>query len=481
MAQKVLWRPQEGPQTHLIECPVEEVFFGGARGGGKTEGSLGDWIQHSSTYREAAIGVFFRRTTKQLEEVIARARTLFIPLGATFREQPHEFTMPGGARLKFRYLDRDSDADEYQGHSYTRIYVEEATNFPSQDPINKLRACLRSAAGVPVGIRLTGNPGGPGHGWVKARYIDPAPRGYKIICETFTSPFDRSVITTERVFIPSRLSDNPLLLRNDPRYVARLQQQGSAQLVSAWLKGDWDVILGAFFDEFDSNRHVLGMEWFSHIPLGATKFRSFDWGYAKPFSAGWYAVSDGTWGLPAGALLKYREWYGSPGTPNVGLRMDAESVGQGIKSREERENVNYGICDPQCFVRDGGPSIAERMLKSGVLFRAGDRRRKAGWDQMHHFLKGRDALPLLYFLECCEASIRTIPTLQHDEADSEDLDTESEDHAADETRYAVMSRPYIGKTAGVSSIQYPKTPDQMTINELIANHARLKKQQENRL
>jgi hypothetical protein len=141
--QQVIWQPQEGPQTALIECPVFEVFYGGARGGGKTEGSIGDWLEHSSAHGAGAIGIFFRRKLVQLAEVIARTQQLFPRLGAKYNTQSKTWTMANGARLKFAYLERDSDAEEYQGHSYTRVYVEELTNFPSPGPINKLRATLR--------------------------------------------------------------------------------------------------------------------------------------------------------------------------------------------------------------------------------------------------------------------------------------------------------------------------------------------------
>jgi hypothetical protein len=159
---KIIWSPQLGPQTDLVSCPVFEVFYGGARGGGKTEGSIGDWISHSSEFGENAIGLFVRRKLTQLSEVIARTKQLFNKLGAKYNEQKKEWTMPNGARLKFAYLERDSDAEEYQGHNYTRVYVEEATNFPFPEPIMKLKATLRSTAGVRCGMRLTGNPGGTG-------------------------------------------------------------------------------------------------------------------------------------------------------------------------------------------------------------------------------------------------------------------------------------------------------------------------------
>lgn len=478
MAAIVIWQPQAGPQTDLIRCPVFEVFYGGARGGGKTEGSIGDWLEHSNTYGQWATGVFFRRKFKQLEQVVARTRQLFPQIGAKYNEQKAEWIMPGGASLKFRYLERDSDAQEYQGHSYTRVYVEEATNFPTPAPINLLRGTLRSAQGVPVGMRLTGNPGGPGHHWVKARYITPDPRGWKILQEEFVGMQGEKLIL-ERVFIPSKISDNALLYVNDPYYIARLRQAGSEALVKAWLEGDWDLVDGAFFDCWQAGKHILPAAiWEKRISRYALRFRSYDHGYAKPFSVGWYAVSDGTWGLPEGSLIKYREWYGSDGKPNNGLRLTVDLVAKGVISREwipdpddgqlVREPVQYGVADPSIFVRDGGPSIMETQLANGVSWRRADNKRIPGWAEMRRRLVGVNGRPLLYFLSTCDDSIRTIPTLQCDETDPEDLDTEGEDHAADETRYACMSRPWTEFEPAEETVQYPKLPSEMTINELIA-------------
>src|SRR6185436_9022974 len=169
----VLWEAQAGPQAALVSCPVFEIFYGGARGGGKTDGVLGEWLGHADRYAENAIGLMIRRERTQLIEAIERSRQLYAPLGARFHEQDKMWRFPNGARLRFAYLEHDADAEAYQGHSYTRVYVEEIGNFPSPAPIMKLMATLRSAKGVPVGFRATGNPGGPGHGWVKDRYIDP--------------------------------------------------------------------------------------------------------------------------------------------------------------------------------------------------------------------------------------------------------------------------------------------------------------------
>lgn len=470
-ARQIIWQPQVGPQTALLQCPVFEVFYGGARGGGKTEGSIGDWLQHSDLYGVDAIGIFVRRKLTQLTEVIARTQQIFTKLGARWNEQKKTWTMANGARLKFVYLERDSDAEEYQGHSYTRVYVEELTNFPSPGPINKLRATLRSGAGVPVGMRLTGNPGGPGHNWVKARYIDPDPRGFKVITEDCEVVIDgiRSTVSLDRVFIPSKISDNTLLMRNDPTYILRLRQSGSEALVKAWLEGDWSIVDGAFFDGFDSEKHILRTEdWLPRIPTAAFAFRGFDWGSAKPFSCGWYVLSDGLWGLPEKALLKFSEWYGAK-SPNVGLKMTSEQVAEGILKREKefRFRIRYGVADPACFIRNGGPSIAETMAVNRCQWRPADNKRVPGWEKMRSYLAGRNGVPDLYFLDCCDDSIRTIPVLQHDDVNAEDLDTDGEDHAADETRYSLMSRPWLTRPDPPAGSSLPKLPSEKTIFELI--------------
>lgn len=447
----VAWEAQEGPQSALISCPVFEVFFGGARGGGKTDGVLGDFLEHADTYGGHAIGLMIRRQRTELVETIERSKQIYTPLGWKFHEQEKMWRAPDGARLRFAYLENDADAEAYQGHSYTRLYVEEIGNFPSEKPIMKLMATLRSGAGVPTGFRATGNPGGPGHQWVRARYIDPAPYGYEVIKDKESG--------LERVYIPSRVGDNKYLGGD---YVSKLKASGSRELVKAWLEGDWDVIEGAFFDCWDQKRHVVTP---FEIPSDWTRFRSGDWGSAKPFSFGWWAVvgdkfktPQGVW-LPRGCLVRYREWYGmTPGKPNVGLKLHAEKVGEGLWIKEANDpKLIYGVLDPAAFSEDGGPSINERIrLGSGnkIYFRPADNKRvpgrgaMGGWDQMRGRLVGdEDGLPMIVTFSTCIDSIRTIPALQHDPLKPEDLDSDMEDHAADEWRYGCMSRPWIRKAA----------------------------------
>jgi hypothetical protein len=422
---------------------VYEVFFGGARGGGKTDAVLGEWAIHSDQYGADAIGLMVRRSRVELSETFERARRIYTPLGARFTTAPMRCVMPNGARLTFAYLERDSDAEGYQGHSYTRVYVEEAGNFPTPAPIMKLHATLRSGAGVPCRMRLTGNPGGPGHQWVRARYIDPAPMGWQTLRDPETG--------LQRIYIPSRVGDNRYL---GDAYVTQIKASGAPELVRAWLEGDWSVIAGAFFPEWEPSRHVGTPR---ELPAHWTRYRATDWGSAKPFAVLWFAVSDGELPeFPRGALVVYREWYGmQPGQPNVGLRLTAEEVAEGIASREAGDPVPDearmgGVADPAMFTADGGPSIAERMQRAAkIVQRRADNARVAragamgGWDQVRARLKGDGERPGLYVFSTCVHLIRTLPALQHDADKPEDVDTDGEDHAPDALRYGCMARPYV--------------------------------------
>lgn len=237
----VAWRPQPGPQTDLLTCPVEDVLFGGARGGGKSDALLGDFAAQVETYGGAVRGIIVRRTMPQLEELIARSKQLYPALGANWMAGTKTWTWPTAATLKMRWLERDEDADNYQGHQYTWVGIDEAGTWPSPDAIDKLRATLRSPTGIPCVIRLTANPGGVGHQWLKERYVQGHnPR----------EPFYDVERRTWRVFIPSRVTDNRALLDNDPGYLDRIRSSGPPWLVRAWLEGDWDASAGeAFFAE----------------------------------------------------------------------------------------------------------------------------------------------------------------------------------------------------------------------------------------
>jgi hypothetical protein len=444
MNEQVVWAPQAGPQHALVECPLPLVFFGGARGGGKTDGVLGKWANKEARYGEAFNAIMFRRTTVSSEDAIERSKQIYKPLGGTFVGSPQPtWRMPNGGRVSFRYLENVDDAAEWQGRNVTDVWVEEAGQYPLSSPIDRLFGVLRSSTGVPVQMILTANPGGPGQGWIRERFkLHPFPRKPVVMSVQVNEGFIQAAV------IPSRITDNRALLDADPEYVNRLGLVGSKELVRAWLDGDWSAIEGAYLD-FQELRHVCQP---FEIPSHWLRFRSKDWGFAAPFSVGWWAVvaDSGTYGgkfMPRGALVRYREWYGAS-VPQKGLRLTAEEVADGIKKREEGDVISYAVMDPAAFSQDGGPSIAERMFARGVTFREADNARVGreghlgGWDQLRARLRGDGETPMIFCFSTCRDSIRTLPTLQHDADKAEDLDTEGEDHAADEWRYACMSRPW---------------------------------------
>lgn len=421
-----------------------------------TDWAIGVMGYRAQTFGSKMRGLFVRRTLVQLTDAIRRAKEIYRPMLATWRQQDKTFVFPNGAEVSMAYLERDDDAENYQGWSLTDVSIEELGNFPDPAPVLKLMATLRSAEGVPVQFRATGNPGGPGQHWIKQRYIEPAPLGMQLIPYTVADPFGSSAsVTRNRVFIPAKLNDNPILLRNDPNYVANLAMQASPELVRAWLQGDWDAIVGAFFPEFTADRHVLRP---LELPDHWTRFLAMDWGSARPFAVLWFAVSDGELSaFPRGALIVEREWYGmQPGQPNVGLKLPVEDVARGIVERQARSGVVapvYQVADPAMFTADGGPSMAERMyrvtegkvnLTRADNARVAQRGAMGGWDQVRARLRGdADGRPMLYVFANCSELIRTLPAMQHDKDRPEDLDTDGEDHAVDALRYGCMSRPMI--------------------------------------
>lgn len=473
-----VWRPQAGPQHALVQCPLPEVFFGGARGGGKTDGVLGKWALKEERYGRAFNARMFRRNSIASEDAIERAKQIYTPLGAKFSDKPARFRMPHGGRVAFDYLDSIQDADNQQGKNLTDAWVEEAGQYADPAPIDRLFGALRSAEGVPIQMILTGNPGGVGQHWLAARYkLIPFPSSPSIVTRELPNGAKHSAAV-----IPSRITDNKVMLASDPEYINRLQLVGSPALVRAWLEGDWSAIEGAFFPEWSEAKHVIQP---FEIPAHWTRFRSGDWGSARPFSIGWWAVvsdefllGDRSRRLPRGAMVRYREWYGAS-APNVGLKLTAEQVAAGIVERERHEprdirgedGIIYGVLDPAAFASDGGPSIAERMAHppNGVLWRRADNARVSrngalgGWDQVRARLVGDGERPAMYFFSTCRDSIRTLPALQHDRAKAEDVDTDSEDHAPDEIRYGCMSRPYV---TDLPEVRKPKFLQDATLEDM---------------
>lgn len=470
-----LWEPQPGPQSLAIAAQfVDELMFGGARGGGKSDFLLGDFLQDIDL-GDKWRGIIFRRSHPELEELITRAKEIFAPFGAVYKVQEKTFHFPSGATLKMRHVETESDCDKYQGHQYTWIGWDELTNWPNLRSYKKLKACLRSAHPIPhKRIRCSANPGGVGHHEVKAYFVDAAPKGMEL-----KRTVDEDGNVTTKMFIPSRVYDNKKLLDNDPQYIARLREIGSPELIRAWLEGDWNVITGAYFPEFSTEKHVLAP---SALPSHWLRFRSMDWGSASPFCILWHAVSDGwehpsgVW-VPSGAIITYREYYGWNGSPNTGIRWDAARVARKAAEYERGDKITYGVADPSMFSRDSGPSHAERMATENIRFRKADNNRIGGWDVVRDRLCGLDGdpdvnygvgKPMWYIFSNCVHIIRTLPALQHDINDPEDCDTDGEDHAPDAARYGLMSRPW--KRQRPKAEQEPEFPllQNMTWAQMVA-------------
>ena len=446
------WRPQPGPQTEAIrKAWVDEMLYGGARGGGKTAWLLGDFGQDvPRPGGESWHGILFRRTYGQLEEVIKQSLETyprwFDPHNegkCVYLTGEKTWKWKNGATLKLRYAESDDDWMNYHGHQYTWIGWDELTTWGSPELYLRMKATLRSANPriKYKRIRCTGNPGGPGHQWVKSYFgSDRYPDGGVVL-----TPEDGSDM--KRIFIKSRVQDNRVLMEADPNYVARLKSLGSPELVRAWLEGDWSVVQGAYFPEFHPAKHVIRP---FPIPSTWARIRAMDWGSSAPSAILWGAISDGqpvegsAEIYPKGSIILYREWYTKKG-PNIGLQLTAEEVAQGIALRET-ETVDDYVMDPSAFQNQGGPSIAERMARATdgrVMFRRADNKRIPGWDMVRERLRGDGTAPMVYMFSTCEDLIRTLPAIQHDPTKPEDVDTEAEDHAPDALRYMCMARPWV--------------------------------------
>ena len=427
-------------QELLHKCKAKQILFGGAIGGGKSHCLRWDVIAFCCE-NPGLQAYIFRKSLPELESNHIQQIKREIPkeLGQ-FSESRKRMEFFNGSYIQFQYLERDSDCDRIQGTEIHIAGVDEAGQLSAYQ-LGYIKSRMRLGGYQPKQknylprLLMTANPGGQSHNFLKALYIDPAPPESYFYDVTMKDPRNKADKGWLSMYIPSRMEDNKYI---DPNYGASVSGLPE-ELAKALREGDWDLVQGSYFgDIFRRERHVLKP---FEIPRSWVKFRSFDWGSAKPFSVGWYAIAQQHEKFPDGAMIKYREWYGASG-PDRGLKMTAEEVAAGIRSRERGETLDFGVADPSIWKFDGGPSIGERMSKMGIRFRRGDNSRTAGWDQLRQRMIGDDNVPMLYFFETCTDLIRTLPILVHDNNRVEDIDTRQEDHAADETRYACMARPY---------------------------------------
>lgn len=452
----IIWQPFPGSQLLATIVPIREVLYEGTRGPGKTIWLLMSFAQHvGAGMARSWRGIIFRQTYKQLEEIIEKSLMWFNQIfpEADYNSTEHTWRWPTGESLLLRYMARPADYWNYHGHEYPFLGWDELTNWPTMECYHLMKSCNRStnvmAARLKM-IRATANPWGRGHNVVKAYFIDVAPRGH-----VYTDP----ETGIERIAIHGHFIENLALMEADPTYADTLLSAttGGEYQVKAWRDGDWDIVAGGMFDDL-WNRNVHTIEpW----PLKATSSswridRAFDYGSSKPFSVGWWAESDGTVApngkiYPPKTLIRIAEWYGWDGqNPNVGIRMQDVDIAKGIKKREVmwgiRDRVRIGPADASIFhAEPGHKSIYDAMKGRAKFSKAAMQSgsRIPGWEAVRRRLKAAvendHDLPHLYAFNTCIQFVRVFPVTPRDEGNPDDVDTETEDHIQDETRYRVTA------------------------------------------
>lgn len=450
---RVVWAPQPR-QRDFLSRPEDEALYGGAAGGGKSEALVMEALRQADIgcYR----GLILRKTVPQLGELIDKSQRYYprVYPGARYNVTTHTWTFPSGARIRFGSLPRPQDRLSYQGLAFDFIGFDELTQFEREEYMYLLSRNRPGGPGTRCCVRATANPGGIGHGWVKERFLTAGPPG-RTIWESYPVVFPdghTEMRRRSRIFIPSTVFDNEILLRNDPAYLARLAALPEADR-KALLYGDWDSFSGQVFLEWRNDpahyadrigTHVISP---FRIPPDWHLFRGFDWGYRHPFSVCWFAEDR------EGRLYHIRELYGCASDghgqplPNVGVMWTARHIAEEIR-RIEREDPNLrgrpvtGVADPAIFRRDGGESVGELMEGRQVYWDKGDNTRLAGKQQFHNRLAfGEDGRPMLYVFSTCRHFIRTVPSLIYSTVNVEDVDTAGEDHIYDAARYVMMEVP----------------------------------------
>lgn len=451
----VVFKPNPGPQTLFFAADEQEVLYGGAAGGGKSYALIADPMRYfdNKNFR----GLILRRTNDELRELIWKSQELYPQIWkeAVWREKDKEWRFPSGARLWMTYLERDEDVMRYHGQAFTYIGIDELTQYASPFAWNFMRSRLRDASGtLPLFMRATSNPGGPGHGWVKRMFVDPAPKGKAFWAtdletgEVLKYPKDHLLKPDEplfkRRFIPARVSDNPYIWA-DGNYEANLMSLPEDQRRQL-LEGDWSVANGAAFSEFRERIHVC--EPFEISPTWR-RFRSCDFGYSTYSAVHWYAID------PENNLYVYRELY-------VGKKTGKE-LARMILDKERGEKVIYGVLDSSVWAQRGqtGPSIAEEMIAEGCRWRPSDRTagsRINGKNRLHELLKvdKYTEKPGIIFFNTCRQIISDLPMIPMDPKGGEDIDDRyASDHAYDSIRYGIMTRPRGNEVMSLANYKAP--------------------------
>lgn len=469
------WIPNPGGQFLLFCCPIEDVLIEGDRGGGKTEALVLDYLADvGKGFGDRWIGAIFRREYKDLNDVITKAKRLiraYFP-GARFFKSAADlkFVFPEGEELLFRHGKTFDDYMSYHGQEIPWQGHEELTGSPDPIFFDAMYSCCRtSVPGIRPRRRSTTNPYGPGHSWVKHRYIDDCEPG-QIKTTLVPNPEDPDgePIKLQSTRIRCMRADNPHLVENDPKYLARLVTGASENKIKAWVHGDWDIIAGMYFSNAIDPMYNRLPSLKNHIPPGWKIYRAYDHGFSKPYSVGWYLESPGTpltmpsggqLTLPKGSLIRFAELYGWNGRANEGEKILASEIAVRIIKKERElgihDRVRPGPADSAIFDNDRGDSIHDEM--KGVRFipcRKGPGSRVRGWQKLSQLLQAAHSVPVeercLMVTEDCPHFWRIMPLMQEDERDMDDIDTDLEDHLPDEVRYMIDTPLSTGGLIGVT-------------------------------
>ena len=452
----VVWKPQPGPQTLFCACGFREVLYGGAAGGGKSDALIGDFSQGIFQYGSAWRGLIARRSFPQLEEIERRCIEIFSPVfgidSYKVGRRTWEFETPRGtATLMLRALEKDVDAHKFQGHQFTYLGFDELTHWPSDYIYEFLaKTRLRSPHGAPCYVRATSNPGGVGHIWVKRRFMQDD-HGGRVAPLTPIHYVGASGRKYTRIFIPAKLTDNKILMENDPAYIDQLDAIADPIMRRALLLGDWDVVAGAAFPEFRRDIHVIEDK---PPDLGARHWRGGDWGSAKPYSILWLQQNYD------GKIVVWNMIKGMGDKPGEGSRETPEQVREKIEDLEASHEVHVteGWLDSSCFSADeteydvakglGGMKLGWRAAAKGP----GSRIRHK--NVVHDYLKVVNGESRLQIMERCEPLIATLMSLPRSKTNVEDVDTEADDHDYDALRYALAKNSLtIGRRRGPDNAQ----------------------------
>lgn len=450
------WFPQP-KQELFLRSSVSELLYGGTKGPGKTDALLFDaTYQINKPYYKAII---FRRNYPKLQDIIDRSHRWFRGK-AIWNGELRRWTWPSMAFLEFGHCKNEQDKYNYQGKEYHYEGFDQLEEFTETQYLFLTAQCRTTNPDITPFIRATANPGQIGHAWVKARFIDKLTKDGKP--KYFKRVNDEDIETTKddpdalsRGYIFATIYDNPILLKNDPSYLARLKALPEKDR-RALLEGDWDIFVGQFFEMWRRNIHVIPYSRFTEMlkELPFTKFMALDYGYTKPASVGWYCV------LPEGKIIRYRELYIEGYT-----YFDLAHLILAANEKANERDIKYLVADPAIWgdkqhhekhlaAKEGeakgksGYQVMQEVIGDRFPIIKGDNRRNVGWVRFREALKPyfnqfKELTARFLVTDNCKHFIRTLPGCIHDELNPEDLDTAGEDHPADEGRYAIMSRPEI--------------------------------------